>query len=470
MHRSTRSARGLVFPTVLSLLVAALLAVTSVAGLLFGARGLYDPNPATLPAFVGQDALSLTVGLPLLLGSVWLTRRGSLRGLLVWLGALFYVAYSYAYYLLHPEFNVLYLAYVTIVAASGYALLYLLLGTDAEAVRSRFSERTPVRPIGGFMAVMALVLTLKWVGMIVVALDAGVMPPHKELVVWPMDLAIALPALFWGGVWLWRRQALGYLVGGLLLVKATFLGLTLVVNSWLVTFWGEALDPMVPAYALIGLGSGYFTFLYLHGVRTPPRATRHTRRDAMGTRVLVGYATRAGSTAEVANEIAATLRESGAAVDAFPLAEVGDPGGYDALVLGSAVRAGKVLPELLGFVERHRTALAGRPVAYFVVCATLREDTEENRRIVRAYLDPLVAIRQPVDVGLFAGVLEGRRVNPAIRLLLKLMRAPQGDWRDWPTVRAWSAALALKLRGATQYQGFSLIRGSDGGSNVPSAR
>jgi hypothetical protein len=89
---------------------------------------------------------------------------------------------------------------------------------------------------------------------------------------------------------------------------------------------------------------------------------------------------------------------------------------------------------------------------------------------VRAYLDPLVAIRQPVDVGLFAGVLEGRRVNPAIRLLLKLMRAPQGDWRDWPTVRAWSAALALKLRGATQYQGFSLIRGSDGGSNVPSAR
>jgi hypothetical protein len=256
------------FACVLSVLIAALLLVTSLAGLVFGRQGLYTPDPGTLPAFLGQDALSLVVGVPLLLGSVVLARRGSLRALLLWLGALFYVAYSYAYYLLNPEFNALYLAYVAIVSMSLYGLLYLLLTVDAEAVKSRLEAQTPVRPIGGFMMVMALVLAAKWITTIVVALSSGVTPPHKELVVWPLDLVVALPALFWGGVWLWRREALGYVVAGLLLVKAAAVGATLVIDSWLVTFWGEPLDPMLPVYALIGVGGLMLTVLYLRSERS----------------------------------------------------------------------------------------------------------------------------------------------------------------------------------------------------------
>ena len=110
--------RELAFPTVLSVLIAGVLAVTSVAGLVWGQQGLYRADPTTLPAFLGQDALTLLVGLPLLIGAAWSTRRGSLRGLLVWLGALFFIAYSYAYYLLSPEFNPLFPAYLTIVSAS----------------------------------------------------------------------------------------------------------------------------------------------------------------------------------------------------------------------------------------------------------------------------------------------------------------------------------------------------------------
>src|SRR5438128_8154807 len=86
--------RNLTLAYMLSALAAALLLVTSVAGLAFGRRGLYVPDPATMPAFLGQDALSLIVGLPLLLGSMTLARRGSVAGLLVWMGALFYIAYS----------------------------------------------------------------------------------------------------------------------------------------------------------------------------------------------------------------------------------------------------------------------------------------------------------------------------------------------------------------------------------------
>ncbi|MGH2351819.1 MAG: hypothetical protein ACRDJN_09425 [Chloroflexota bacterium] len=265
--RSRPVARGLTVPTVLSLLAAGLLVVTSVAGLWYGQRGLYTPDPATLPAFLGQDAVTLVAGLPLLLGSMWAARRGSVRGLLLWVGTLFYVAYSYAYYPLNPEFNALYLAYIAIVSLSGYGLLSLLLGTDAEAVRARFSERTPVRLIGGFMAVMGALFALKWVATITAHLMAGTTPTHIDLTVWPMDLVIALPATFWGGVWLWRRQPLGYVVAGLLLLKMALLGCTLVLNTWLVTLWGRPPDPMVPFYATIGLGGLALLVAYLRCVR-----------------------------------------------------------------------------------------------------------------------------------------------------------------------------------------------------------
>jgi hypothetical protein len=269
----------------LSVAIASLLLVTSVAGLLFGTRGLYRPDAATMPTLVGQDALSLVIGLPLLLGSMYLAQRGSLRGVLLWAGVLFYFAYSYSYYVLSPEFNALYLGYLLIVSMSVYGLLALLLSADAEAVKARFATRTPVHLIGGFMMGMAALLGAKWVGGILGALQAGVTPAHKEIVVWSLDLVIALPALFWAGAWLWRRQPLGFVGAGLMLLKAAFVGITLVVDSYLVTVWGEPLDPMLPAYAVIGLGGLAFLVVYLRAVlpiSSPPRAPTMTRWSSPG--------------------------------------------------------------------------------------------------------------------------------------------------------------------------------------------
>ncbi len=64
-----------------------------------------DPNPTTLPAFLGQDVLTLIVGIPLLLGSAFLARRGSLRALLCWMGAFFYIACSYYFDVIGGRFN-----------------------------------------------------------------------------------------------------------------------------------------------------------------------------------------------------------------------------------------------------------------------------------------------------------------------------------------------------------------------------
>ena len=284
MTRPLPVTRDLATAYALTAVTAVLLLVTSVAGLLFGARGLYRPNPVTLPQFLGQDGLTLVAGLPLLVGSAWAARRGSLRGLLLWMGAQFYVAYGYAYYLLSPEFNVLYPAYIVIVSASLYGLVYLLASTDVEQVRARFTGGTPTRLVGGFLMAMAVVVSAKWVGDIVGTLVRGDPPDPLGPAVWPMDLAVAFPAMFWAGFWVWRRQPLGYVAAGTLLVKAAAEGLTLVMNSYLVTLWGVPPDPMVPVYALIGGGGVVLTWLYLRGIRSAPRAP--VRRQALAHRAL----------------------------------------------------------------------------------------------------------------------------------------------------------------------------------------
>ncbi len=258
--------RPLAFPTVLSLLVAALLAVSSIVGLLFGQRGLYEPNPATLPTFLAQDAISLVVTIPLLLASVWTARLGSVRGLLLWMGTLFYVAYGYSYAVLGDHLAPLFLVYAAIVSMSLYGLVFLLVSADAEAIRARFSPRAPTRWAGGFVACMALLMGGMWVAMILGDVLTGTAPDRRLLVIWPLDLIVAFPALFWGGVWLWRGQPLGYVVGGIVLLKAAAEGLTLVVQTGATLLMSGLGDDLLPAYAVIGVGGLGFLVLYLRGV------------------------------------------------------------------------------------------------------------------------------------------------------------------------------------------------------------
>lgn len=104
--------------------------------------------------------------------------------------------------------------------------------------------------------------------MILADLSSGKMPSRIEQVVWSMDLVVAFPAMFWAGVWLWRKQPLGYVVAAILLVKAGLLGVTLAVNTWIATtFWNSAADPMVPVYALGGCGGLALAWWYLRHVR-----------------------------------------------------------------------------------------------------------------------------------------------------------------------------------------------------------
>ena len=174
-----------------------------------------------------------------------------------------------------------------------------------------------------------------------------------------------------------------------------------------------------------------------------------------GHKVLVAYASACGSTGEVAESIGQVLCDNGTAVDVRLVENVKDLSSYQAAVIGSAVHSSKWLPEAIKFIETNQTVLSQLHVAYFLTCLTLYKSNDVTRRRARSYLDPVLdAVPQikPVDIGLFAGVLDYSKLSFVVRRIMKSKMkkkgVPEGDHRNWDDIRAWAKGLGPKLLGA----------------------
>ena len=168
----------------------------------------------------------------------------------------------------------------------------------------------------------------------------------------------------------------------------------------------------------------------------------------MSDKILVAYASKCGSTGKVAEAVGQTLCDNGTVVDVRLLKDVGNISPYRAVVLGSATRMGRWLPEAVKFVETHQSTLSQMPVAYFVVCLTMKEVTDENRRQAEVFVDQMRAKAphvEPVGVGLFAGQMDFKTVPFLLRLIVKAMKTEEGDFRDWDAIREWAASVRPAL-------------------------
>jgi len=162
-------------------------------------------------------------------------------------------------------------------------------------------------------------------------------------------------------------------------------------------------------------------------------------------KILVTYATRAGSTFEVAEQVAEVLRAAGATVDVKPVPAVHEVKGYDAVVIGSAIRMGHWLPEAVAFVKTYREPLSHIPTAYFLVSGLLRDDTPGMRRKVLAFLDPVRTILEPTSIGLFAGKMDYSKMDWLDRSIAEAVSSSEGDWRNWEAIRGWAQDLQTNL-------------------------
>lgn len=172
--------------------------------------------------------------------------------------------------------------------------------------------------------------------------------------------------------------------------------------------------------------------------------------------ILVAYASRHGSTAGIAERIAADLRSAGLPAEARPVTEIPDVTPYDAVVVGAAAYMFHWLKEATRFVKRHRTVLSERPVWLFS-SGPLGTDLvdDEGKNVLEATrpkeFDELHELIHPRGERVFFGAWDpdappagmGERM---IRLVPASKTAmPAGDFRDWPAIDAWAGEIAREL-------------------------
>lgn len=151
---------------------------------------------------------------------------------------------------------------------------------------------------------------------------------------------------------------------------------------------------------------------------------------------LVAYATRHGSTQQVARAIAERLHARGVHVELLPAADVRSLERYGAVVLGSALYMGHWHADARRFMRRHRAGLATVPVALFAMGAL--KDDESDRLTSRGQLERSLSHFPeivPVDIAIFGGALD-----PAAHHF-PFNRMPASDTRDWEAIERWSDEL-----------------------------
>jgi menaquinone-dependent protoporphyrinogen oxidase len=158
---------------------------------------------------------------------------------------------------------------------------------------------------------------------------------------------------------------------------------------------------------------------------------------------LVVYASKHGATEGIAHAIADRLRECGIDTSSRPVHEVHDLDGVDSVVLGSAIYAGSWMHEATAFARSFRDRLAAVPVWLFSSGppGSHVDDTQEQPK----QLDELRETMEPEDHQLFFGALDPESLSFGERMIVKAVKAPTGDFRDWVAIREWTDLIADEL-------------------------
>ncbi len=207
-------------------------------------QGLYR-HDTTLTAigFKAGDAVTLILGIPALIFSLWGYRRGSVQGGLLLSGTLAYFLYYYGSLAIGGAYNHLFLVYLVLLSASLFGSILIVTSFDLTVLPSHFSPHLPRRGIGIYLIVSGVVLISIWLVLsILPALWSDKVPlevgSYTTVITYVVDIGMIAPALIVTGIMLLRRNALGYLLASTLLVFTTILGINLLAAGIVQKFLG----------------------------------------------------------------------------------------------------------------------------------------------------------------------------------------------------------------------------------------
>lgn len=163
-------------------------------------------------------------------------------------------------------------------------------------------------------------------------------------------------------------------------------------------------------------------------------------------KILIIYATKTGCTEDLARRVGSALRTAGGDVRVIPVESAPSPEGFDAVIVGSGVRAGKWHRPATDWVVANAGRLGRKPLALFTCCLTMK-DGQQKAGEVLAYTKPMLQATRlsPIGIGLFAGWFVPEKFGFLEKTILKTMKTPQGDFRDFAAADAWATEIAPRL-------------------------
>jgi hypothetical protein len=274
-----------------SVVAAGLAMVGNVVGLVAPERIYGQESLSLLHQGIAQDVVNLLLVAPLVVASVVLARRGSLRSYVAWLGLLVFTVYTYVIYTFAVGFSALFLLWVAVLGLTSFALVGGLTALDPAGVRAG-DQSPPWRTAGWFLIAAAVLFGGVWLADVIPALVSGSVPDSVAELGLPtnpvhvLDLALLLPVSMMVGVGLLRRSGPAFAVAPALVAFLGLTGVPILVTPFVALARGETADWSVsgPIGVVTAVSLAVFVAL-LRTVRR--RSARPTLADA--SRVLARH-------------------------------------------------------------------------------------------------------------------------------------------------------------------------------------
>lgn len=221
---------------------------------------------------IGNDIVTLLIGVPLLLTSIVLSRKESLRGQLLLTGALGFFLYTYGSMSFLTAFNPFFLVYVALFSLSLFGFIFSMKNLDVDEVSRRISDGFPRRSIAIYFIIVAVFLTLAWLGLVASPSLTWAPPAGLEsaitMVIQALDLGIIVPTSFLTASLLFKKQPWGYALSSVLLLKILTMGAALISMIIVQILSGVAVDPVVSTiFVIISLSGIVLGIITLRSIR-----------------------------------------------------------------------------------------------------------------------------------------------------------------------------------------------------------
>lgn len=191
-------------------------------------KGLYYRDSTSVAAQgLASDFITLIIGVPVLLVSIYLYIKESFTGKILLTGIVGYFLYTFISYTFLWNYNFMFLVYVVIMTLSLYGFVLLVMEYDIDTIKDNFDENLPHSFIGIYQIMIGLFVGLMWLGIILSGLKEKQAPELLEhyttLVIQGMDLSLVVPLAIISGSLIIKRKPWGYVLSSIVIVKGSMM-------------------------------------------------------------------------------------------------------------------------------------------------------------------------------------------------------------------------------------------------------